>query len=161
MTTVVERDAARAIVLTPQHEVLLLRVRPPEVGESFWIAPGGGLEPGETVEECLRRELREEVGLDRFTIGPLVWRRQHTFNLAGRGRLCQRERYHVVRVEKFEARMLDEAESEFLERFQWWSADELFSTRERLTPVALADIVARYLSDGPPAEPLSVEILVD
>ena len=160
MTTVNERDAARAILLTPEREVLLLRVRPPHVDYAFWIAPGGGVEPGETVEACLRRELREEVGLDRLTVGPLVWRRQHTFNLAGR-RICQRERYHVVPVEKFEPRMSDELESEFLDRFQWWRTDELSSTRERLTPLSLADIVARYLREGAPTEPIEVEVLVD
>jgi 8-oxo-dGTP pyrophosphatase MutT (NUDIX family) len=160
MTTVEEREAARAILLTPQHEVLLLRVRLPELDESFWIAPGGGLERGETVEECLRRELREEVGLDQLTLGPLVWRRQHTFNWARR-RICQRERYHVVRVEKFEPRMLDEAEAKVLERFQWWPAHELFSARERLTPLSLAHIVARYLSEGAPTEPIELEVLVD
>ena len=57
--------------------------------------------------------------------------------------------------------MSDELESEFLDRFQWWRTDELFSTRERLTPLSLADIVARYLREGAPTEPIEVEVLVD
>jgi 8-oxo-dGTP pyrophosphatase MutT (NUDIX family) len=65
------RDAIRAILVTPSAEVLLMRIRHPDREESFWIAPGGGLEPGETVETGLRRELLEELGLTQFEIGPL------------------------------------------------------------------------------------------
>src|SRR3954470_10178343 len=103
---IIDRQSIRAILLTPDQEVLLMRIRPPEGGDCFWITPGGGLEPGETVEAGLRRELREELGLERVQLGHLVWRRQHTFNWADK-RICQRERYYVVHVPMFEPQMSD------------------------------------------------------
>jgi 8-oxo-dGTP pyrophosphatase MutT (NUDIX family) len=157
---IIERDAVRAILLTPEHEVLLMRIHPPGREERFWIAPGGGLEPGEQLEAGLRRELGEELGLTAFAVGPLVWRRQHTFDWGAR-RICQRERYHVVHVARFSPCMSDAVEAEVLDCFRWWPVAALAATRERLTPTALAQIVARYIAHGPPAGPLEVEILVD
>ena len=157
---VVERDAIRAILLTPQQEVLLMQILPPDGGESFWVAPGGGLEPGETPEAGLRRELAEELGLVEFVVGPLVWKRQHTFNWGPR-RLCQRERYHIVHVERFEPVMSDVVEAQTLCRFHWWPAADLHAAQERLTPLSLAYIVERYLRDGAPVGPLDTEVLVD
>jgi 8-oxo-dGTP pyrophosphatase MutT (NUDIX family) len=37
---------------------------PDFAGDWAWGSPGGGCEEGESVEECARRELREETGLD-------------------------------------------------------------------------------------------------
>ena len=80
----VHRQAVRALILTADHEVLLCRIHTPGGGPSFWIAPGGGLEPGETVDEGLRRELLEELGLTEFEAGPVIWRRHHTFDWGDR-----------------------------------------------------------------------------
>ncbi len=154
------RDAIRALLITPSAELLLMRIRHPERGDCFWIAPGGGLEPGESVEVGLRRELREELGLVELELGPLVWRRQHTFDWDGK-RIRQSERYHVVHVQRFEPRMSDAAEARTLERFRWWPARELARADEPLTPRSLATIVSSYLTHGAPAGPLEVEVLED
>jgi 8-oxo-dGTP pyrophosphatase MutT (NUDIX family) len=157
---IVTRDAARAILLTPGREVLLLRIRPPDERRPFWITPGGGLKEGEDLELGLRRELEEELGLVRFDVGPLVWRRQHTFTWAGK-RLCQRERFFVVHIDRFDPQMLDAMEMQIVDRCRWWSVSEMATTREPIVPVSLAEIVQRYLLDGPPSGPLGVEVLVD
>jgi hypothetical protein len=56
--------------------------------------------------------------------------------------------------------MSDATEAKVVDRCHWWPVTELASTRERLTPLALAQIVARDLLQGPPREPLEVEVLV-
>ena len=43
-----------------------------------WEFPGGKREPGETREECLRRELREELGIEA-EVGGELWRSEHTY----------------------------------------------------------------------------------
>jgi 8-oxo-dGTP pyrophosphatase MutT (NUDIX family) len=112
----VERAAVRAILLTPQNEVLLLRVDLPGVEERFWITPGRGLQPGESIEDARKRELREELGLNEYALGPLVWLRQHTFNWAGK-RICQIERYHIVHADRFQPHMSDPDEAKVLDAF--------------------------------------------
>ena len=160
MTEFIERTSVRAILLTPSQQVLLLRIRPPDGREPFWLTPGGGVESGEGTEDCLRRELREEVGLERFTIGPLLWRREHTFTWAGK-RLRQGELYHVVHVDEFTPVMTDPTEAIHLDQFRWWSLPDLTVAKEHVVPHLLAKIIEDYLVHGPPRGPLEVETLID
>jgi len=77
------RNGVRALVLDTNDSVLLVHFSfPPHP----WAPPGGGLEDGESDEDGLRRELAEEVGLDEFELGPLLWTREHDFDLPVRFR---------------------------------------------------------------------------
>ena len=65
-------EVAVGILLRPDG-ALLLSTRPPgKVYAGYWEFPGGKIEAGESIEQALRRELIEELGV---TIGPAeVWK---------------------------------------------------------------------------------------
>ena len=60
-------------ILTDDAGRLLLIKRGHEPGKGLWSIPGGRIEPGETDEEALIREVREETGLV-VTAGPFIGR---------------------------------------------------------------------------------------
>ena len=53
------------------HGDQILLVRHEKNGKSYFLLPGGGVEFGESVEEALIREFKEEVGLS-ISVGPMV-----------------------------------------------------------------------------------------
>ncbi len=60
-----------------QNSVLLHRGE----GEDFWTFPGGRAEFGETAEQTLKREMREEIGAE-VEVVRLLWFVEHFFTYA-------------------------------------------------------------------------------
>jgi 8-oxo-dGTP pyrophosphatase MutT (NUDIX family) len=158
--TTVERDAARALVVDPDGRVLLVRFVNPDTGEEFWTTPGGGLGPGESMDDALRRELREETGLEDPTIGPVIWTRREVFPWAGR-MLDQRERIVLIETDPFEPQPQLGAEqlaAEDVYEVRWWTIAEIERSSAVFYPTGLAHFLGRLLAEGPPDEPIDVGV---
>ena len=62
-----------AVIEDDTGRILLVKHTPERGGywQGKWICPGGKLEPGETIEEGIKREVREETQLEIDLVAPL------------------------------------------------------------------------------------------
>lgn len=156
------RAAVRAILRTPADEVLLVRFEFPD-GAVRWALPGGGIDPGESPIDALRRELIEELGLRDVEIGPHVWNRLHIvpfFNGMFDG---QREQVHLVELaEAFEpepSHTWEQLRAEYVHELRWWRVDEIEAADDVVfVPRGLASRLRDLRRDGPPNPPIDVEV---
>jgi 8-oxo-dGTP diphosphatase len=54
-------DVAGAVIFNDRNEILCAQRSPSMSQPGLWEFPGGKIEPGETPESCLIREIREEL----------------------------------------------------------------------------------------------------
>jgi 8-oxo-dGTP pyrophosphatase MutT (NUDIX family) len=62
----INRTIVSAIILSKDRKILMGKKDPAKGGvwPNMWHIPGGGVDKGETLEQALTREVKEEVGLD-------------------------------------------------------------------------------------------------
>jgi ADP-ribose pyrophosphatase YjhB (NUDIX family) len=127
---------ARAAIVNGER-VLLDRTHHPEKRPFYWL-PGGGVEPGETAVECLRRELIEEASLE-IEVGRLLYVSENLFVEGGEYR-------HEV-ILYFLARLLRVRDADPSDRREltWQRLGELPGP---LLPPDVARELARDLEEG-------------
>ncbi len=67
-----------AAIVRERDKILVCRRRGDQPHPRKWEFPGGKIEPGETPQACLQRELHEELGIDA-TIGELLTTSKHSY----------------------------------------------------------------------------------
>lgn len=82
-----------AVVLDDEERILLVR-RGQEPLQGEWSLPGGALELGERLEDGVRREVREETGLDIEPVEIVA-----VFDHISHGEPAARVRFHYVLVD--------------------------------------------------------------
>lgn len=90
--------------------------------EGMWEFPGGKIEPGESCDVALKREIREELGVD-IAINKFIYTTQYnypSFHLIMHCFLCQIEAGEIELREHKSARWLT---AETLNSVEWLPAD--------------------------------------
>jgi 8-oxo-dGTP pyrophosphatase MutT (NUDIX family) len=141
------RRAGRVLVLNSADRVLLLHgfdpVRP---DEPYWLVPGGGANPGESLAEAAARELREETGISASPgeLGEPVWHEVTEFSFAGIAYRMEQD-FFLLKIAAAEVSTdgMEPDEREYSIGHRWWSVAELAAATEPFYPVALPELLAR------------------
>ena len=91
--------------------------------EGMWEFPGGKIEPGESSEDALKREIQEELGID-ITIDKFLCTIEYdypSFHLTMHCYICSIEAGEIVLREHKSARWLT---TETLNKVEWLPADK-------------------------------------
>ncbi len=145
-----ERATARVLLFDPDGRILLMKGRlPSDPGApGVWFTIGGGVEPGESLEDAARREILEETGFTALEIGPVLWRSEQTHKDRKGRDVRIREAFMTARCaggEPSRAGWLA-LEREFVDDIRWWTLADLSASPDPLYP---PDLVARAACASP------------
>ena len=154
-----ERNSGRVVFVDQEDRALLQLVLDEARGTTFWLTTGGGVDRGESVIDAAIREAFEETGyvLERAVLSAPVALVETEWSFRGVD-YAGLDTVYFVRVESFDVDPsgLDEIERVIIKKWQWWSADDLEATTERIEPTELPALLRHFLANGVPSEPFQL-----
>ncbi len=129
-----KHNGASILFVNARREVLLfLRDRKPDIPyPDTWDVPGGHVEQGETPEECIVREMKEEMGIDLSG-----------FRLHCAVEFDDRIEYTFWKEAELKVEEIQLTEGQCL---RWFTEEEVRSTR---LAYGFNEIVARFYEEAP------------
>ena len=154
-----KRPAARVVPIDEAGRILMINMVDPgdPSKPAWWEIPGGGMDPGETSAETAARELREEAGITRADIGPVVWTQSVQFTFAGLF-FDQDEFIHVAWTDQTElaAPTLEYFEAMAFQGSRWWTVDEVVNADTAFLPPRLPELLPALVAGDLPVSPIDI-----
>jgi 8-oxo-dGTP pyrophosphatase MutT (NUDIX family) len=148
------RRSARVILVDGADRLLLF-----ESG-GFWFTPGGGIEPGETIEQAATRELWEETGLRIAPdqLGPVVAETSGYADLGFAAGMFHDLFYFHRAPAGFcvDSSGWQPAEASTMSGHRWWTVDEVEAAPRIVFPFELAPLARDLLAGRLPSRPIQL-----
>lgn len=135
----IERTIASAIIFSKDGKILMGQKDPNKGGvySDCWHIPGGGVDEKESLENALKREIKEEIGLDisQYQIEPLLGPgegvSEKILKETGEKVLCHMKfhRFKIVIDDKTAGEIKLQLGSDLVE-LRWFSKEELRDVKQ-------------------------------
>ncbi len=150
MTT---RNQARGFVLNDAGQVVLVKyedtepVNPAEPDIlKYWVLPGGGIEPGESYEQTVAREVLEETGVEVTDVGRRIYVLEKELIYAGSLHRMHAE-YYLARCTGQPAASNCDPDEGIVD-VRWWNIDQIRTSDEIFLPKGFLDLFESALIES-------------
>jgi len=128
--------AAGGLVQNEKHEILFMFRR------GKWDLPKGKLDPGETLETCAVREVREETGLEKVTLKKPLITTYHTYHESGKHIL--KESYWYTMLARGTDNLVPQTEED-IQEVKWVPEKKLNEMMGNTFP-SIKDVIEKFES---------------
>ncbi len=132
----VHKQIGVAVITNTEGKILIDRRKNEGDMGGLWEFPGGKIEPGETVEECIEREIKEELDI-KIAVGDRLTTITHDYknfrvtlyvhfcqHLSGNPQPIECDEIHWVETSIMNQYQFPQANTEIINLLQQWGMDK-------------------------------------